>query len=282
MKNTKYFLIALLIFSLVFSFASCKKQTEYPVEINNIVIDVAPTKVGSLSSVTNSAIKLMGYDNRLATEDFGSPLNINIENIIASNISVLFTPVELSNNTSNQLSNVGIKVVKLSTPENYEQLKEYYKIIATVMGGNITGKEIALNINKDMDESFSNIETFLEGKEKFSYVFLYRENTAANNTSFVNNILAKCGGNNKVTEENEINNTKLLELNPDLLIVNTGMKEKLMADTELANLSAIKNNKIVEIEVRTFNLMGEDFMKIIYDILDTQYPDFLEDSAQKE
>ena len=80
MKIAKYFLIALLVFSLLFSFASCKKQTEYPVEIGNVIIDIAPNKVGSLSSVVTSAIKLMGYDDRLASEDFGSPLNINVEN----------------------------------------------------------------------------------------------------------------------------------------------------------------------------------------------------------
>lgn len=282
MKNTNRFLALLLAFALVFSFASCKKQTEYPVEINETIIDIAPTKVGSLSSVANSVIKLMGYDDRLVTEDFGSPLNVNVENIISANLSVLFTPVKLSSNTHNQLQNVGIKVVEVATPENYEQLKEYYKIIATVMGGNITGKEVAANINKDMDESFLNIEKFLENKSKFSYVFLYEENIAANNTSFVNNILNKCGGVNKLDNKNSIDNNKLVELNPDLLIVNKGLKEKIINNVELGNLNAVKNNKIVEIDVNTFNLMGEGFMKILYDVLDAQYPDFLEDDTQKE
>ena len=282
MKIAKYFLIALLVFSLLASFASCKKQTEYPVEIGDVIIDIAPNKVGSLSSVVTSAIKLMGYDDRLASEDFGSPLNINVENIVASNISVLFTPIELSENTNNQLKNVGIQIVKLSTPENFEQLKELYKIVGAVMGGNVTGKEVALNINKDLDESFKNIEIFLENKTKFSYVFLYEENIAANNTSFVNNILAKCGGENKIAEENNIDNNKLNELNPDLIIVNTGMKEKLTSNTELTNLNAIKNNKIVEIDVNAFNLMGEGFTKILYDILAAQYPDFLQDTTEKE
>lgn len=283
MKNIKYFLIALLVFALAFSFASCKKTPEYPVQINEtLVIEIAPNKVGSLSSVTNAAIKLMGYDDRLATEDFGSPLNINLENIMASNISVLFTPVNLSENTNNQLKNAGITVVNLPTPENYEQLKEYYKIIATIMGGNVTGKDVALNINKAMDESFENIAIFLENKQKFSYVFLYEENIAANNISFVNNMLEKCGGENKVAEENRIDSNKLAELNPDLLIVNKGLKEKLVNNEALKELNAIKNNKILEIDVNTFNLMGEGFMNVLYDILQTQYPDFLSSPESKE
>ena len=271
------------MFTLAFSFASCKKTPEYPVQINEtLVIEIAPNKVGSLSSVTNAVIKLMGYDDRLATEDFGSPLNVNVENIIKSNISVLFTPVLLSENTSNQLKQAGINVINLPTPENYDQLKEYYKIIATIMGGNVTGKEVALNINKAMDESFANIAIFLEEKARFSYVFLYEENIAANNASLVNNIIAKCGGDNKIAEENIIDDNKLIELNPDLLIVNKGIKEKLASNEALKNLNAFKNNKVVEIDVNTFNLMGEGFMNVLYDILQTQYPDFLAAPESKE
>ncbi len=282
MKNITRVLALILTLALVFSVAACKKQSEYPVEINDTVIEIAPNKVAALSDVTNAVIKLLGYDDRLVMGDFGSPLSVNVENIISQDISVLFTPVELSENTKNQLKNVGITIVKLPNPENYNQLKEYYKIVATVMGGNITGKEVALNINKDMDESFKNIDTFKAEKSGFSYVFLYEENIAANNTSFVNDFLSKVGGTNKVETENAIDNNTLKTLNPDILIVNTGLKEKIINNAELAELNAVKNNKIVEIDVNKFNLLADGLMNILYDILDTQYPDFIVEDTQKE
>ena len=282
MKKATTFLVLILVLALVFSFAACKQKTEYPVEINETVIDIAPDKVASLSNVTNAVIKLMGYDDRLVTGEFGSPLKVNVENLILADVSLLFTPTELSQNTKEQLENVGVKIVKLSTPENYEQLKEYYKAVGSCMGGNITGEEEAMNITRDMDESFKNIETFLKGKQSFSYIFLYEENIAANNISFANNILNLCGGKNKVTNENNIDNNKLKTLNPNVLIVNKGLKEKIENNSELKEMDAVKNNKIVEIDVNNFNLMAEGFMNILYDILDTQYPDFLNDSTQKE
>lgn len=282
MKNTFRFLALVLSLVLVFFVASCKPETEYPVEVNGAQVDIAPNKVAALSDVAIAVIEHLGYGDRLVKGDFGTPLNLNVENLFAENVSVVFTPANLSAVTLNQLKSQGIVNITLPSPDNFEELKAYYMAVAKVMGGNITGKEAAEFVINPMQESLDNIAEFLSTKNKYSYVFIYEEGFAANNKSFANNMLSLIGGNNKMGENNTITAEELIKLNPDTLIVNIGLKEKIINNQNLSQINAVKNNKIIEIDVAAFNKMGKGFMDSLYTILENQYPDFINDGTQKE
>lgn len=282
MKNTTRFLALCLSLVLVFFAASCKQQTEYPVEINGTTVSIAPNKVAALSDVASGVIEHLGYGERLVNGDFGTPLNLKVENIFAENISVVFTSANLSEITLKQLSAEGVLVITLPNPENFDELKAYYNAVATVLGGNITGKQAAENVINPMQTSLDNIATFLKTKNKYSYLFLYEEGYAANNKSFANNMLTLIGGTNQMGESNNIDNNKLLELNPEVLIVNTGMKQSIINNTAFSELNAVKNNKVIEIDMLAFNKIGKGFMDSLYTILESQYPDFINNGTQKE
>lgn len=282
MKIYTKILSLFLCFVLVFVCASCSENnSEYPVVINEVSINSAPSKVASLSDSANSVIKYFGYDDRLVLGEFGTPLNVNTKNIIDAKVSLLITPSELASGTKKELTKNGVEVVTVSLPETYEQLKEYYKTIGSIMGGNKTGMNVAKDVLSDIDESLNNINKFLDKKETFSYVFFYEEGYAANSNSFVNDMLSRCGGVNKVKEQNALSLEELKELNPSTIIVPQEMKQLLLDNKDLSELSAVKNNKIIEIDVNAFNDMGIDFINCLYEILENQYPDFLKGKTQE-
>lgn len=272
MKVFKKLFVIFLSLIMVFCASSCKEKiSEYPVSFGGAELDIAPLKVISLSDVSTSVIKLLGYDDRLIQGEFGNAITPNVETIKASGANLVITPTAFSTSIVSDLNSVGVKVASIATPTNYEELKSYYVALASLFGGNITGKGVALEIIKDYEESFKNINTFIGNKEKFSYVLFYEKDYAASNISFLSNVLNKCNGENLAGENILIDANKLQELNPNIIIA----PNDLTKDFTNEQLNAVKNKKVLGVDIASFNNMGEGFMNSIYTILDFVYEDFI-------
>ncbi len=270
-------LIALiLIFAVLCSFASCDEPTgeEYPVTVNDAVITVAPTKILALSGATSSLINYLGYGDKLVTGDFGTVTNPDKEAIFNSGADLIITTVPFSSSFVEKLNSLGIGVVTMPLPDNFAGLKEYYEYMGAVLGGNKTGKAAANEVYSVIDESFTNIETFLSGKEKYSAVMILENGYAAAKDSFASDIMQKCGANNIAENTFSITDKKLAELNPNTLFVPAGFKETVLANPEFAGVNAVANGRVFEINISAINLMSNEMMDAVYNLLEQRFPDF--------
>ena len=84
-------------------------------------------------------------------------------------------------------------------------------------------------------------------------------------------MLNKCNGENLAGENILIDANKLQELNPNIIIA----PNDLTKDFTNEQLNAVKNKKVLGVDIASFNNMGEGFMNSIYTILDFVYEDFI-------
>ncbi len=276
MKRFRSIVSVLICALIVITVSGCKDEiTEYPVEYGGAVLQLAPNRIISMSDAVTSVIKLMGYDDRLIEGEFGTNINPDINAISAANPNLVLTTSAFSSDNAQKIINGGAEIAVLNLPVSYEGLKQFYIELASLLGGNITGKSVADRLIADMDESFNNIGEFLKDKQQYTAVIFYEEGYAAAEGSLASDILSKCGGKNLVGESYELTYEGLQALNPDTIFVPAGMAAVVKSNEILKELSAVKNNHVFEIDIKGLNELGGGFMNTVYSMLEQQFPDFL-------
>lgn len=230
--------------------------TDYPVEIGSLVFDEAPAAVASLSPALTEIICDLGFKDRLvgrssycdypeevkSLPELGSSANPDIDAIIKLKPQLLLSQSPIAKKDIVRMESAGIRVLILKAPVDFPELCLCYGDIARLMGGKLSAEEKAQTAAQGLDSCIKELENNQDRSQSFICLLSYElACTPAN--SFGGRMLSLFGQNSagdslSVTEE------KLLELNPDFIILAAPMNIELLPES-VKELTAVKSGRVI-------------------------------------
>lgn len=293
MKRFHKIIALLLSLTIVLTFTACKNSIgslfdpDYPVTAGGVTLKNAPERVISLSATTTSILTLMGYSNRLVAIDndytgeldkprAGTVLLPDEKLILEQSPDLVLTTAPLPDDILAKLKLRDIAVAVLPVPNSYANLADYYTTIATLFSGKKTGKDIANEYNQALAQNFQTIAEYLSGKTQVSSCIIIEKGFIATGKTFLGDVLSLAGGNNVAKNRNDykITSAELTKLAPQVIFCPKALSAELIADKTLANVPAIKQNKVYEIDIVGLGTMGENFIDSVFTLTEKMYPDF--------
>ena len=251
-------------------------ELKYPVTVTDqlgrtVTIENAPERMVSGYYISTSALislgledKLVGIEAKAATRpiyalaapkllelpNVGTAKEFDLEGCIALNPDLVILPIKLKDQIST-FEKMGITVIGVN-PENEELLAEMITMIAQLTG--VSGYEELLNY---YSEKSSELEKVYENETKKPTVYLAGNSSllsTATANMYQNDLIETAGGFNVASDMEDtywanISYEQLLAYNPDYIIITPEAeytKEEVMKDSNLTNLTAIKNNCVYQ------------------------------------
>ncbi|MCD7731807.1 MAG: helical backbone metal receptor [Oscillospiraceae bacterium] len=269
-----YFLAAALMF-----FSACSQVNEsiyepvettaeeeilpYPVTIGSLVFNSSPESVVSLSPAITEIIAELGFSDRISgrsiycdypesisdAAEMGSAANPDVDAVIEAAPQLLISHSPIAKKDITAIESAGTRVLIISAPSSVEELYELYSSIYRVFNGFDGGEEDAVA------EIFSPLEdAFEENSELFeSYVYIISgELAVASDSTFAGDFLSHFGTNSAADEsENAVSEERLLELDPEYIILSSQVSESSLPD----GLTAVAEGKVIKLDSETEALL---------------------------
>jgi iron complex transport system substrate-binding protein len=308
-KSIKKIIIVILAMVIIFTFAACSNNsssnslsqtsknlsvTEYPYTVkdsmgNEVVIPKEPKRIISVAPSITELIYALGKGNELVgrtdycdypeaakkVQSIGSLTDPNVEKIIELKPDVVIASTHFKEDVAKKLEDLGIKVVVLYDSKD---LNGAYNSINT-LGKIVNAQKNASDLVSSMKKKIADIQEKVKGQKapKVYYVIGFGKNgdyTATGDT-FIGQMINMAGGDNIAKDATGWNYSleKIIENNPEYIIVskNYGTKEQFETTAGYKDLSAVKNNKVIEIDDNLLNRQGprlaegvEALAKILY------------------
>ena len=269
-KKTSFCLFAILI-AITILLTSCKpieeytgefdlehlEEVNYPVMVENIDFEEAPTSVISLSPSFTQAITALGFENSLigvsdycvANEEilrYGSPINPNLNAIIEAKPQLLLTqnPLALTDRTAIEAN--GIKVISTTSPKSVYQYLDQYAMFSLLYNGNSYYLDKTNELLNNFDEAITNAQN-----KAFELSFIYimsDEMFVATGDTLAGDLLATYGENVAQNHTNYFVPTEDYSLlQPEIVFLSQDVNIENLPE-EFQNLSAIQNNNVIIID----------------------------------
>lgn len=290
----------LLIMLIIFGITGCsagkdgnkteiEKSKGYPQTFTDtykreVTIEKEPKKIVSLAPNLTEIVYELGLGNRLIgrtefcdypkevkdVEIVGNLMEPNIEKIVEISPDIVLASDHFKKESLQKLEENGIQVLILK--EN-ETLEGNYKIIEE-MGRAFDKEEKSKKIVGNMKSEIKEIEK-ISSKEKkptVYYVIGYGEagDFTATGETFISDIIEKSGGSNIAKDGKgwKYSLEKLVEKDPDYIICSdkNNTKENLKKTNVYKDLTAVKEDRIIEVDENTINRQGArvvEGMKVI-------------------
>lgn len=257
--------------------SSKNESSVYPLTLTDsyggeVRLDKAPERIISIApNMTELVYKLGAGDNlvgrtkycdypeeALNVESIGTLKTPDIEKIISLEPDLVLASTHFSEENAQKLENAGIKVLSLYEENNVDGV---YTMIDTL------GK--ALNKQSEADKTIEEMKsTINEVTEKVSkleaptvyYVVGFGDggNYTAPENTFVGQLIKLAGGNNIVPASDSWSYSleALIEADPEIIVVGKGLKETFKSTPTYDNLTAVKNDKVYEIDNNLLDRQG--------------------------
>lgn len=210
----------------------------------------------------------------------------NIESIISLKPDLVFAASWADANFLKQLRDAGIVVYCYMTPNNIEQQKATIKEIAHLTGEDKKGEELVAWMDGKLKEIEDRVKNL---KEEERLTVMYYDSsgyTNGTNTTF-DDIVARAGLVNAAAKAGidgwpQISKEKLVELNPDIIIVPSvswtektpeAFAEELKKDASLKDVSAIKNDRVFILPDAHRSAISQYVVYGVEDVAKAAYPE---------
>ncbi len=145
------------------------EKAAYPVDIGAESFDKAPVKVASLSpSITRAMYDLGVFDKLVAASNYctspletssllkiGSAAHPDVEAIKALAPELVITHSPIASSDKVKLSQAGIRVLELDSPDSYAELCQMYIHLSLMFYGAVDSQDIALSALSELDEAMT-------------------------------------------------------------------------------------------------------------------------------
>ncbi len=222
-------------------------------------------KVISLGPSITEEIYLMGAQDRLVgvtihchrpsqaatKERIGTAIEINIERIAVLKPDLVIATSMTSPKNIEKLKDMGIKVVIFHAAKSFSELCDQFLELAKLMGKEKEARKILIESRKEVAAVRESVAEL--PKPKVIVQAGARPLWVATKDSFINDFIELAGGENLGPSglNGRFSREKVLELNPDVIIITTmgiiGDDEKALWKKYPA-ISAVKNNRIYIID----------------------------------
>lgn len=268
---------------------------KYPMSIidkfgDEIIIEKEPETVISFSPelveimyAIDAGDKLIGrslycnYPEETSTvPDMGDLFNLNIETIVESNPDLLLLSSMVTLDIADSLKNNGINVLVLDEDTSFDGVYEYINIL-----GKVFNKEKeAENLNLKMKADIKQIQDKVENLEKPTVYFIVGfgefDSTATGDT-FTSEILEMAGAINAAADGEKwmYNIERLVEKDPDYLLCSNKFdsKNQIMITEGYKDLTAVKENRIFEVDEDIFSRQGPRIVEAISVLAEYLHPE---------
>jgi iron complex transport system substrate-binding protein len=293
-KTAKKILISIIAMVISFTFAACSNKntagstqqtsknsltTEYPYTVKDtkgseIVIEKEPKRIVSVApNITELVYSLGKGDELVGRTDYcdypeaakkvpsiGSLTDPNVEKIIELKPDVVIASTHFKQDVAKKLQDLGIKVVVLYDSKD---LNGAYNSIAT-LGKILNCQSKANDLTASIKKEISDVQAKVKGERtpKVYYVVAFGKDgdyTATGDT-FIAQMINMAGGDNIAKDSTnwKYSLEKIVENDPEYIIVskNYDTKKLFEATAGYKDLSAVKNNKVIEIDDNLLNRQG--------------------------
>ncbi len=298
----KRVLSIILLSLMIFSFASCSFKSsgtvreDYPITFGNVKLEDTPKRAVVLSDNIADIIYACGYERYIVgisdectqeelrkIDKVGSVNNPDFDKIKSLSADIIILDNTPSDSILNSIRETNIPFLIMSKASDENSLISLYESVASIFGGKITGKskgnKTITNIIKNMQEINSEIP---DSDVVTTICYIYdTEGKAVTGDSFISNVL-------EYTDTINIfnNNTDGLYVkeslklaDPTYIICDVGVKEQLTNDELLKNLTALRENKVLEISADEISRQGRCMLQNITKIVYFIYPE-LDNSSE--
>lgn len=276
-KKTAALALSGIIAVTAFGFSGCSRgNKDYPVTVGNITFEEQPENIVVLSDNLADIISCIGYDvnmvgksDSVTQEDLkvvpsmGSETSPDAAQIAAQKADVVFYDENLDESTVKTLEDNGIKTVKMVSAETSEELSTLYQSLGTILGGAETGAAKGAEAYSNLVASMDNIKSKYSGGSILNTVcYLYSQDgqlKIAGKNTFADFLLGYTGAVNVAvdTDSGEVDVSNLKISNPTYIFYSDStVTDMLKSDKTLKNLTALKENKVMEISYTDMSRHG--------------------------
>ena len=215
-----------------------------------IALDLDEKLVGIEAKANKRAIYNLSAPELIDLPNVGTAKEFDLEGCIALEPDLVILPLKLKN-TAESLENLGIDVLYVN-PENQELLTEMMTLIGTATNTQEKTNELmdfVTNQEAVLTNTLANAEApsvYLAGNSNML--------STAGSAMYQSNMITLAGGTNVAADITdtywvEINYEQLLTWNPEYIILASDASytvDDVLADPNLAECSAVKNNKVYQ------------------------------------
>ena len=299
MKTNKILaLLLVLIISVSALLGACGSDKNYPVTVGHLTLKESPVKIVSLSDNITDIICYMGYATKLSgvsddctqeeitkyVTSVGDATSPNVDLIINSGATIVFTDKDLDQNTAKKLKDNNINVIKTLYPATDAQLKNLYETIGTVLGGDTDGRQKGLDAYERLMSALTAAQSEVQAAgatKTVCYLYVNEEGKLCSLTGDVNNgmVLSYLGAVNVASNfTSEYADESILKLsNPDYIFFDKAIvMERISKSNSLQNMNAIKNGNVYELSKAELFRQGETLVKIQNFMLSSMFPNYVD------
>ncbi|MBR5090041.1 MAG: ABC transporter substrate-binding protein [Ruminiclostridium sp.] len=232
--------------------------SDFPVTVNDVIIQSSPKKVICLSSSLTEMICELGYGSRLIGRgsycdypdsvkqltDYGKPSSPKLDDIKAVSPDILITATSIPSKDITELSELGITVLYIPSPRSVEEYGRIYCALGMVFEGLFEGEEAGNKV-------FRGIKSTLTGSgiSLGRFIYVTEGGVIAGGDTFEGSVLTLFGENIAADASGYSFDKSLLKENqPDTVILNKDVPEsELTSDSILGSLDAVVNGRVITV-----------------------------------
>jgi iron complex transport system substrate-binding protein len=271
-------------------------QTVYPYTFtdskgNKVVIESEPKKIISVApSVTELVYALGKGDELLGRTDYcdypeeakqvqsiGSLTDPNVEKIIEIKPDVVIASTHFKDDVAKKLEDLGIKIVVLKDAKDINGAYDSITTLGQIINAQGKAKEVIDSNKKKIDEIKEKVKSAEGPKAYYVVGFGKTGDYTATGDTFIADMINAAGGSNIAQDATgwKYSLEKIIENDPKYIIIskNFVMKDQFIGTDGYKELSAVKNNKVFEVDDNLTNRQGPRIAEGVEALAKILHPD---------
>lgn len=239
---------------------------------------VAMTYYADDVKVSNIATEVKGVGKRIET---------NSEKIIALQPDLVIMDNLADANVVKQLRDAKITVFLMNTPSNMGQIKDNLKVLGNAVDEEAKAQDLINWMEQKLKAVSDKIELMTDDQKQTVLDYSEMGTTSGKGTNF-DDIVTKAGLINPVSKEGlegwpDLSKEMIIKYNPNIIILPSwyydtkvnfySLNEKLKGDKALADIKAVKNNKIISLPYNHISSTSQYAVLAVEDIAKVAYPE---------
>lgn len=292
-------LASVLAVSACAGLAGCSGDNNYPVSVADVTIKTEPKNIVVLSDKTADIIDCIGYSGKMVgrsdevNQDFlsvapsvGSAQSPDVDKIKFYSTDIVFADDTLDTDVKTQLTDGGILVLNVASPETTTELETAYITLGKILGGAVDGAKKGSDSYDKLIDTMKTMKNENNNSVSKTICYLYLDGDklhTLHSGTYGDMLLGYTGAVNAAVNvsESEIDTKVLKVANPDyILYADDATLDFIKNDEDLVGLKAIKNNKTLQVTKTEIERMGTTSLQTLNKIMDFMYPDRVKESTQ--
>ncbi|MBQ2676141.1 MAG: ABC transporter substrate-binding protein [Clostridia bacterium] len=261
---------------------------DFPANVGGVMIQSCPYNAVSLSPAITGVIYSLGSNSQLVgVSDLcdypdipsemprvGTVSDPDVVRIIELKCDLLFTETPLPDEIMQRLDVANVTVAVIKAPDQYSKASQFYRDVAVAMSGMHTGKQNAENTFNRIDASLKALkDAYDTSKSPRAVVVLAYDEAVATGDKAVGQMFEFTAANNvaKDAENYSFSTQMIANADPQFIFCRQSDREKILSDVLLKNTAAVKNGKVIAVDIGQVQRMSDYAVNILKEMCQQMY-----------